>query len=378
MANRPVICHIIVGVAIGGAERCLSDIVAATEEIFDHRVLFFDRSPDADTRIAIHGIPIQYVTVNPANPLSWIKAVYLARREVREHEVHLVQGWMYLGNLLSSLVVTGMQQPPAQAWNIRSNVTDLTEERWTTRVAIRLAGLKPLWPDLAIYNSHAAQAGHAQFGFGDIPDAVIVNGIDLTRYAHDTELRQQVRQAHGIGHDESVIGMIARYDPVKDLGTFFRAIKQVLTQRPPTRVLLIGPGMEPENAQLMELMAVAGVDPSQVILFGPTADVPRDIQALDVLVVSSRREGTPNVILEALASGVGCVSTRVGDAPRMLDNGARICDVGDHSGLAECINQALDAQGRWADGDRQRLKNEYSMDACISKYRETYARLLGS
>src|SRR3546814_2760451 len=85
------------------------------------------------------------------------------------------------------------------------------------------------------------------------------------------------------------------------------------------RCVLIGHGMEASNTELSALLNRHGVA-GQVILLGRRDDVPYLMNGLDIHVLSSRAEGFPNVVAEAMASGVACVVTDVGDAAMMVDD----------------------------------------------------------
>ena len=133
------------------------------------------------------------------------------------------------------------------------------------------------------------------------------NGVDLNRYRPDTRDRVQVRAELGLDATTFAVGMIARADPQKDHVTFLAAAEIVAAQHPNLRFILAG----------RETEKLPAVD--RILTLGEREDVPRLLRGLDVVVLSSAYgEGTPNIIAEAMATGVPCITTNVGDAAALV------------------------------------------------------------
>jgi glycosyltransferase involved in cell wall biosynthesis len=99
------------------------------------------------------------------------------------------------------------------------------------------------------------------------------------------------------------------------------------------------------------------------------------------LVLSSRTEALPNVILEAMASGLPVVATRVGGVPELVDHGRTgwLVDAGDASGLAAAMSQALadpDARQVMGRAGRKRVLENFSLDTMAARYEEMLDHLL--
>ena len=127
----------------------------------------------------------------------------------------------------------------------------------------------------------------------------------------------RLRRELGLPAELSLIGLIARYDPMKDHGTFLRAAGLLSKTRPDAHFVLVGQAVDRQNAALTTIVAQESIQ-DRVHLLGERNDVPRIMQALDVVTPSSYGEGFPNVIGEAMACGAVCVVTDAGDSRRIV------------------------------------------------------------
>jgi glycosyltransferase involved in cell wall biosynthesis len=150
----------------------------------------------------------------------------------------------------------------------------------------------------------------------------------------------EVRAEHGVGGDSPLVVVVARHHPQKDLGMFLRAMVQVRAAVPGVRALMVGDGPE-RNSLEAECTRLGLVD---VVSFAGFRPNPADeMQAADVVALSSRWEGSPLVVAECLALGRPLVTTAVGTVARHLVDGvsARIVPVGDHTAFAAALVELL-------------------------------------
>src|SRR3546814_669131 len=169
---------------------------------------------------------------------------------------------------------------------------------------------------------------------------VAPNGYDLSRWHPDPADRRQVRAELGVENDGLLIGSVARWNPLKDHANLLAAFAQGLLSRPALRLVLIGEGMSLDNAALVALARDCDVL-DRLVLMGRRDDVPRLMRALDVHVLSSRAEGFPNVVSEAMASGVGVVVTDVGDAAAIVGDLGWVVPARDPTALSGALDAAL-------------------------------------
>lgn len=375
MASPPTIAHVIVGLTADGAQRSLQQLITHSCHQFDHRVYCLGPPTPLSQSLSDAGIAVHCFPISRLNPISWLLTLWRLRQVLAAEHAQLIQGWMYLGNVVASLLSKFSGHTGHLCWNVRSDVTDLGAESWTTRWALRIASWDSMQPDLVIYNSHAAQSSHAQFGFAQIPDRVIVNGVESTP-AVEPEDVMALRDQFNLGQDP-VIGMVARFHPVKGVEVFLQAAAGLVTADKKLQILLVGSGMQADNPQLMQIVADCKVPSANLHLLGQQDNAAAIMRCMDVLVVASHREGTPNVLLEAMASGVACVSTAVGDAPRLLRDPLRIAPVGDAARLGQSIQAALSSGQQWRQADQHYVAQHHSIKVCTEQYASTYKELLG-
>ena len=180
--------------------------------------------------------------------------------------------------------------------------------------------------DLVIANSHAGADFHRRTHRHPTASyRVVHNGIDVDRFRPLP--RSAVRAELGIEQDELVLGMFGSFKPQKNHAMFFRSAAGLVERFPRLRLLVAGDelaggigGSVEHKRQTLDLVRDLGIGP-RCIFLGNRADPERLYNACDVVVLPSRFEGTPNVVLEALSCGVPVVATDVGDCSRILPDG---------------------------------------------------------
>jgi glycosyltransferase involved in cell wall biosynthesis len=154
---------------------------------------------------------------------------------------------------------------------------------------------------------------------------VVHNGVDVDRFAPlSTDL---ARAKVGVGPEGPVVGMFASFKVQKNHPMFFRMARRVLDAHPGATFLCVGgalhDGLEGSFAHEARMRALAGdLGLEQSVCFVGNQDDPRPwYAACDVTVLTSRREGTPNVLLESMACAVPVVATDVADHALVVPDG---------------------------------------------------------
>ena len=207
---------------------------------------------------------------------------------------------------------------------------------------------------------------------------VIRNGIELSRFHPAPAARDRVRRELGIEAGAWVIGTVGRIAVEKNHALLLRAMAPLLGHT--TRLVIAGDG--PLLRSMTELASELGVT-RFVHLLGARRDVPDVLNALDTFVLSSNTEGLPLVVLEAMATGVPVLSTRVGGVPTVLDEGQTgfLVPVGDAAAMRDRVARLRDdPTGSRACGERAREAaiTRFSADRMQREYLELYARVLAS
>ena len=153
------------------------------------------------------------------------------------------------------------------------------------------------------------EAEHAvELGIGRRKLVLIENGIETWTPEHVARVRAGTRARLGVAADDVVVGLLGRLAPQKAPDVALHAFRRILDERPATRLVLAGDG--PEGERVHALMRELGIADRVLVL--PVANGPDVIPAFDLFLMTSRYEGFPYVLLEALAAGCAIVTTRVG------------------------------------------------------------------
>ncbi|MDY7095452.1 MAG: glycosyltransferase [Acidobacteriota bacterium] len=375
------IVHIITGLGTGGANTMLlrlleegrrSGLGGRTEVIS-----LTGRGALGDSVEAL-GIPLH--ALGAASPASMPLHLPALLRVLRRSRPDLIQGWMVHGNLAASLGALALPRPrPPVLWNIRQSLYDLCWEKRTTALLIRLAARLSRGPRAIIYNSRISAHQHQQRGYAPERSLLLPNGYDTERLKPDAEARAQVRNELGLEEETPLVGLVGRWDPVKDHHGFLQAMARVRQAHSTLHLLLVGAGIDPENDDLARWLAETGLT-DRAHLLGERRDISRLTAALDVAVSSSYTEAFSNVVAEAMACGVPCAVTDVGDSALIVGDTGRIVAPRDPEALAAAVSRLLAFSqeerrelGRRA---RQRIEERYSLAAVTARYDQVYQRIL--
>jgi len=213
------------------------------------------------------------------------------------------------------------------------------------------------------------------YGYPDPP--LIPNGVPTDEYAPDPHTRAQWRQAHGIEPHATVLTHVGRFAPPKNHALLVEAFAQVRADCP-LYLLLVGAG-ELEDA-VREQVAGLGLA-SRVRFLGVRADVADILRASDVFVLSSRWEGNPMSVMEAMAAGLPVVSTAVGGVPELVREGVtgRLVPSEDAGALAQALQALVDDPARrqaMGAAARRHAVAHFDIRHTVRGYEQLYESLL--
>jgi glycosyltransferase involved in cell wall biosynthesis len=297
---------------------------------------------------------------------------------VRRFRPDVLQSWLYHADLLGCIAAR-VHGGSKLVWNVRCSNMDVSRYGIMTRLAIRACAALSSLPDKIVVNSHSGLRFHAALGYKAARCVVVPNGFDPERFKPDPDARRAVREALGAGPQARLVGVGARYDPMKGHAVFLRAAGSVARAVPEARFVLFGEGMDERNPELMHASRQEGVL-NRLILLGRRSDVAEVMNALDLLVLPSiYGEGLPNIVGEAMACGVPCVVSDVGDAARLVGETGVVVPPGEADSLAEGVlallarpAEELGALGRAA---RERIAQQYDLRGMGRQYEELYEQL---
>jgi glycosyltransferase involved in cell wall biosynthesis len=324
------------------------------------------------------GIPV--IDLGAHSVAVWWLAVSRLKRVLREFAPDLVHSWMYHANAVVELT--------ALAWvpglPIVSSVHQSCDEKrvpLARRLVRRLDGLLSRRSSIVIYVSARAIEQHRRLGYSPDNAVFLPNGFDVQLFAPVAHLRHEQRQRLGLHDGEFTIGCVARFAPSKDHDTLLRAAADFINVSPNARFILVGRGITHDNPEFAALLARYCLN-DRCLLLGERRDLPELFSAMDVACLSSQSEGLPLSLGEAMASGLSCVATDVGDCAWLLGDAGIIVPPHDHRALASAWRH-LETAGDDARADlgrraRARIEQQLSMQAYSARLNDVYERALRS
>lgn len=372
------VLHIITGLGSGGAEGMLLKLLSASPTHWQSAVVSLGETGVIGSKISELNIPVHALNVSPKwpSPAELFSLITIVRRLRPE----IIQGWMPHGNLAAVLAGMSLRKRVPVLWNVRMSLDDLASEPRITRMLIRLGARLSWYPNRIIYNSQAGARQHEEIGYRTAQTVLIPNGFDCEIFRPSADARRAVHSELGIADDALLVGLIARYHPMKDHGTFLRAAGITARHCENVYFLLAGAGVNVREPALAELTAAEHLD-GRAFFWGERSDIPRLTAALDIACsASSRAEGFSNAVGEAMASGVPCVATDVGDSASIIGETGISIPARDPEALARALGRLItdgaDRRRRLGLAARQRVEKEFSLPVIVQRYEDLYRDLL--
>lgn len=293
-------------------------------------------------------------------------------RIIRRRRIDLIHSFLNLGSTFG-LVAARLSNVPIVASAIR----DGADPNWVYK-ACRVA--QAHCTDYLVSNSEAGfdqRFRHRRPNF-----RVIGNGIDIERFTKRPEIRAQIRAELGLSRFGHLVGMVATLSEFKNHEAFLDVAARILAERPDTGFVIVGDG--PTRSTLEMLSRKLDVDKS-VMFTGHRSDADSITGMLDVACLFTNHhvieEGLPNVVMEAMASGVPVVATAGGGTPELISDGIEgfLIVNNDVAIASDRILRLLgDARLRHDMGQKgqQVIAERFSLKACVASYEALYASLL--
>ncbi len=362
----------------GGAERQLTLLVRALDRA-RFAITVVTVYDGGALRGAIEGIEgVEVLSLHKQGRGDYLKPLLRLWRILRQKHPHIVHGCMGSANELALLF--GKRIGAKAVWGIRASNIDFSHydriSAWHFHLSARLSR----FADLIIANSFAGRDHHLASGYAGERMIVIPNGFETDRFRPDRHAGNRIREAWRIPPDALLIGLVARIDPMKDHTTFLRAAALLAAKRDDVRFVCVGDGREPYRQSLTALGDELGLG-ARLVWAGELANMPSVQNALDIATSAANfGEGFSNAIGEAMACGVPCVVTDVGDSALLVGDTGIVVPPGDPAALAAAWSALLDLsphrQGELGAAARERMIRHYSVEALARSTERAMVRLV--
>ena len=392
------ILHIVNELNVGGSETALyRQLLALQDQAYTFYVIVLSKPGYYSEPIKNLGIPIYYLAINKTNIL---KALYQLITLIKKIEPDIVQTWLYHSDFLGGLCAKfcGVKKI---IWGIRCEGVQLkSTTKWVKRGCALLSWIVP---NFIITNSQAALHQHSRTGYQSRKMQIIYNGFDTELFApqpvrhpehpvrhpersegtptHDPvpESRRSLatlgmtyrisgmtceRVAAYLPENALLIGTLARFHQDKDYPNLIQAIDTVCALHDNVYFLFCGQDCDDNNLQLNSMLTTLTYR-NRVILLGKTDNAASYLNQLNIFILSSQTESFPNCLGEAMACGLACIATDVGEARVLLGDTGLIVPPNDPTQLASAcltmLNKSENARTQNGVAARQRIKKHYSI-----------------
>ena len=385
--NDRKILHLVIDLSgFGGAEMTLLRYLSARPDAAsDHRVLALRGiKPGASVGASLNAMGIDVQTLGIERISDLPRGFIALLKTLRASHATVLSAWLYYPALIATLLRPFLPSMPRLIWHIRSLPYVRFREkpfRWLAqRVLARLSSQSSL---TIISNSVAARDAHATLGYDVAHWHVIPNAIDPERYHPDETKRASIRRSLDIDDHQFVVGAVGRNVPEKGFPDLIAAFAHILHGSAPDEqsryvLVIVGRGITVEASSFKTLLDSYKIPESSVRLLGARDDVPDVMNSFDLFVMSSISESFPNVLAEAMATALPCISTDVGDCAAVLSDQNLIVPPRTPEALADAILKlkTRSKEQRAATGaqNRARIIKNYAPDQMINAFDRAFER----
>ena len=357
----------------GPEKTVLNECAALARDGWDAEIVNFwntEETPIA-AKAAARGIPYTCIVSGGKFDASAIRAL---QRRIRDRGMPLVHSHGYKADLYSLIAA---RMAGAQ---VVTTVHGWTSENFKVRLYEKMQAA--LWRFFdrvyCVSESYCNLARRA--GVADRKVILVPNGI-MASYNSDPSPQSRVRARRdlGLAEGEVAVAIVGRLGIEKGHRLFLTSAAEVLKRHPAARFIIVGEGVE--RAGIEALVAELGLQ-SCVQLLGHRDDMPALYPAIDVLAITSLREGLPNVLLEAMLHAIPAVATAVGGIPDVVrdEDDGLLVPPGDARSFTNALGRIVgDGELRRALGARAREKisQYYLFDQRVANVAKLYRDVMG-
>ena len=304
---------------------------------------------------------IEYIGLGVRSSVGIPAAIMKLARLIRQRRPKVIVCWMYHAMAIGLVAARISGFGKHVIWNVRTSLDDLESLSSSAQMALQMCKRLSGSATAIMYNSHRSRDQHVSFGFSGKNDFVIPNGFELP-ILESVESRPPL-----------VLGFAGRYHPAKDFDNLFESIETAFNRHPRATFIIAGRDVSADTTEFIKHFRSQPSIAERIHFYGELRDMSAFYRRIDGLVLSSRVEGFPNVVGEAMSYGKPVISTDVGDAARIVANTGFVVPPRRPDLLAKAIDDFLclsaDDYTVLSGRARQRIEREYQLSVITDKYR---------
>ena len=370
ISTRPTICHVLHTLHVGGGEILARNFAIENSDCFRPVFALLDEIGSLGEELRREGYVVEVINRKPGFDFGCARRLgkFLSRESVAVIHAH-----QYAPLFYSCLARLPTRRIPILFTEHGRDYPDY--RRW-----------KRVWANRSLLTKKDRFVAVGEYvrkalvEFEGLPEDrvdVIYNGRDLRKFVPDQSLRVRIRDQLGLSHDGFVVVQVARLDRLKDHPTALRVMARLKEELPHCTLLIVGDGEERKHVQ--DLVEKHGLG-SCVRMLGERSDVAQLLQAADLFLLTSVSEGIPLTLIEAMATALPCVATRVGGIPEIVIDGETgfLAYSGNHLELTRhIVRLAADPvlRERFGKAGRARVVNRFDELAMLESYKGLYCEM---
>jgi glycosyltransferase involved in cell wall biosynthesis len=378
LANMKV-CHIIINLASRGGAECMlvRQLLADTESAHNKMLLVLRHSGVWGDDLLAAGVTVHELKTDSI--LAAPRAFFQLIKFIKSFQPDIVQTWMYHADFLGSLAAR-MAGYKNIVWSMHRTSLSLSDSKITTIILMKLCALMSYWiPKKIIHVANAGRLAHIEAGYNADRIVVIPNGFDFSVLTATDSQRKAFRDECKFSEKDLVIGCLARFHPAKGHDNFINAAAIVVKNRPDVKFMIAGSDCDAKNIKLNGWIKEHYLQDSFVLL-GERHDVAACLSSMDIFCMPSLTEAFPIALGEAMAMGLPCVATNVGDTAILVGDTAILVPAQDAQalaqGLLDVINLSEKQRHQMGLRSKERVVAEFSIDTTCKRYDNVYSALL--
>lgn len=376
MVNQKI-AHIIVGLGDGGAEKTLFKLII-NDKKFNHLVISLTTFGKYGKFLKNRGIPVYCLDFKKykINLLKVFKLIKILKR----FRPNIIQSWMYHSDFVTSIIKIFFLNTKI-IWNIRNSVYSIKDSlsRWI--IFKMCSRLSYIVPNIIISNSKKAMKEHIVSGYKKSKFKIIYNGVDTKVFNIKKKnfISKRIKK-NILNARKPFIGMVARFDKQKGHSTLIKGLNILNKKNIQFHFFLVGKNINYKNNKLLNLIRKNNIK-SKITLLDQIEDIHNFYPILDLFILSSiNGEGFPNVIIEAMACGIPCIVTNVGDAPYIVKKNGWTIQPQSPQEIANYLNLAIKKIGtlEWENKkieSRKIVVKNFSLKRMIDNFHKTWSTI---
>lgn len=335
------VAYIITSLAMGGAQKVLLGLLANTSlNIQPPLVISLLKTEGVQKEFVKLGVEVFYLELE--KPYLIFKKISELKQIIADRQIKILYSCLHHANLLAILLASLSSKPkPVVIWGLHDTPLKNLYTRWQHRALFWLSVRLSDRPKKIILVSERSRQRYIEVGYPASSMVLIPNGVPVpTLQTEQARLDQQaVRAELGLASDAMLIGSLTRFVPEKALPVMLEAFAQFVRTQD-AHLVLVGEGVDEQNPELQAQIRSLNLQ-DRVHTLGIRHDPQRLTRAFDIATLSSRSEALPLFLVEAMALGVPCVATDVGDISLIFAGNGVLVSAGDSKGLAAAWSQVL-------------------------------------